>query len=180
MQSRSHHITSTLYLLLHRYSLLEDVFGFDLFENQRNLCRCSLLTGWSSKLQTLCWDICISVEWCFYTLFTHIHTQPRLSDTEKQDFFPLSSPVQHHSWSMLGSIMLGGCFIEAGAGRLLWVKRETEWHKLSGALRTWDCTKGAPSNKRGQFHDAVFCLVCIVTLMTVWALLYSRDEWLWF
>lgn len=43
------------------YGLLEDVFGCDLFENQRNLCSCSLLTRWGSRLQTLCWDICISV-----------------------------------------------------------------------------------------------------------------------
>lgn len=89
-------------------------------------------------------------------MFLHtIHTHPRLSDSVKEDFV-LSSPVHDHSWSMLGSIMLGGCFIEAGAGRPVWVKRETEWHKLSGALRTSDCTKGSPSNKRDQFQSAVF------------------------
>lgn len=79
---------------------------------------------------------------------THTYTHPRLSDWMKRlkDF----SPVHYHSGSMLGSIMLGDCFIEAGAGRLVRVKWKTERSKLSGALRTPDCTKGSPSNKKGS------------------------------
>lgn len=86
---------------------------------------------------------------------THTHTPKtvRLSITRFFSSYHLSNT---NSWSMLGSIMLGGCFIEAGAGRPVWVKRETEWHELSGALRTPDCTKGSPSNKRGQLQSAVF------------------------
>lgn len=115
-----------------------------------------------------------------HTIHTYTHTPKTVKLSERRFFF-LSSPVQHHSWSMLGSIMLGGCFIEAGAGDQSGLRgklKGTNYPEHSGpqsAPKVHLPTRGVSSSL-----PCSECLVCIVTLMTVWALLYSRDEQLWF